>query len=124
MDAAAIPDLVPTIAALATMCEGTTTITNAHRLRLKESDRLKTTSDMLKALGAEVTELEDGLVIQGAKALAGGTVDACNDHRIAMAAAVAACGCRTDVVVLGAECVSKSYPDFWDHLNELEVSNE
>lgn len=124
VDAAAIPDLVPTIAALATMCEGTTTITNAHRLRLKESDRLKTTSDMLKALGAEVTELEDGLVIQGAKALAGGTVDACNDHRIAMAAAVAACGCRTDVVVLGAECVSKSYPDFWDHLNELEVSNE
>ncbi len=124
VDASAIPDLVPTIAALGSLCEGTTTITNARRLRIKESDRLKTTTNMLRALGASVTELEDGLIIQGAKNQAGGTIDACNDHRIAMAAAVAACGCTADVVVLGAECVSKSYPKFWDHLSGLEVSNE
>lgn len=119
VDASAIPDLVPTIAALASLCEGTTRIINAQRLRIKESDRLRTTANMLKALGADVTELDDGLIIEGKKSLAGGTVDACNDHRIAMAAAVAACGCTGDVTVLGAECVAKSFPAFWERLELL-----
>lgn len=119
VDASAIPDLVPTIAVLASLCEGTTRIINAQRLRIKESDRLRTTANMLKALGADVTELDDGLIIEGKKSLAGGTVDACNDHRIAMAAAVAACGCTGDVTVLGAECVAKSFPAFWERLELL-----
>lgn len=124
VDASEIPDLVPTIAALASLCEGRTHIKNAGRLRIKESDRLESTSKMLKALGADVVELEDGLIIDGKKELAGGTIDACNDHRIAMAAAVAACGCTEDVFVLGAECIAKSYPKFWEHLEGLEISNE
>ena len=124
VDASTIPDLVPTIAALATLCSGTTTITHADRLRIKESDRLRSTAELLMGLGATVVELPDGLIISGSSYLTGGTIDAWNDHRIAMAAAVAACGCTADVVVLGAECVSKSYPKFWDHLSGLEVSNE
>lgn len=124
IDAAGIPDLVPTIAALASLCEGRTIIKNAGRLRIKESDRLKTTSDMLKSLGASIMQTEDGLIIDGKKKLTGGIVDACNDHRIAMAAAVAAFGCEHDVVVKGAECIAKSYPGFWEHLEGLEKENE
>lgn len=124
VDASAIPDLVPTIAALSSLCEGRTVIKNAERLRIKESDRLKTTSDMLKSLGADIIETGDGLIIEGKPKLKGGAVDACNDHRIAMAAAVAACGCESEVVVIGAECVAKSYPTFWEHLEGLETENE
>lgn len=124
VDAKPIPDLVPAISALAAYAEGTTRITNAGRLRMKESDRLKTTTDMLRSLGADITEYEDELVIVGMDGLDGGTADGANDHRIAMAAAVAACGCRADVTVLGAECVAKSYPDFWKDLESLTlVSN-
>lgn len=122
IDASDIPDLVPTISALAACAQGTTKITNARRLRFKESDRIKTTADMLKALGADVEETEDGLLIHGRPYLNGGTVDAANDHRIAMAAAVAAAACVNDVIVNGADCVSKSYPDFWKAIETLEVS--
>ncbi len=123
IDAALIPDLVPTIAAVAAVSDGKTEIVNAGRLRIKESDRLMTTTNMLKALGADIEELEDGLVIAGRERLQGGEIDAANDHRIAMAAAVAACGCSGEVIVKGAECVRKSYPDFWNHLEKLEVAN-
>ena len=111
MDAAAIPDLIPVLSVVAACGAGETRIVNAARLRLKESDRLATTAAMLRALGGSVDELPDGLIIRGT-ALTGGTVDACNDHRIAMAAAVAASRCS--VTVLGSECVSKSYPRFWE----------
>lgn len=124
LDASEIPDLVPVIAVTASFCEGKTVIKNAGRLRIKESDRLKTTSKMLRALGAEINETEDGLIIEGKYNLNGGTIDACNDHRIAMASAVAACGCRNDVCVLGAQCVEKSYPKFWEHLEGLVTINE
>ena len=90
IDARDIPDLVPVLAAVAAAIPGTTTITGAARLRLKESDRLATTAHTLRALGAQVEEREDGLVIQGRYPLRGGTVDAAGDHRIAMTAAVAA----------------------------------
>lgn len=121
VDATAIPDLVPTISALASGAEGVTEIVNASRLRYKESDRLKTTAQMLNALGADVKETADGLVIKGKSKLSGGTVDAANDHRIAMSAAVAAGICEKDVTVVGAECVAKSYPDFWKDYETLEV---
>lgn len=68
---------------------------------------------MLKALGAEIRELPEGLVIRGGKRLRGGRVDSCGDHRIAMSAAVAAGICTGTVTVEGAECVAKSYPRFW-----------
>lgn len=120
VDAGQIPDLVPALAAAAARAEGRTVIENAARLRLKESDRLKTTAAMLRALGASVTEKEDGLVIEGGPRLSGGTVSACGDHRIAMAAAVAASICEGPVTVTGAEAVEKSYPRFWEDLKEMK----
>lgn len=113
IDAAPIPDLIPVLSVLAAGAAGETRVINAGRLRLKESDRLRSTTEMLKALGAEIRELPEGLVIRGGKRLRGGRVDACGDHRIAMSAAVAAGICTGTVTVEGAECVAKSYPRFW-----------
>ena len=121
IDAEPIPDLIPVLSVLACAAKGDSRIINAGRLRLKESDRLRSTANMIAALGGDVDELEDGLVIYGTGSLEGGTVDSCNDHRIAMSAAVAAGICRKDVTVLGAECVRKSYPAFWDHMEEMRV---
>lgn len=124
VDAKSIPDLVPTICSLSCFANGTTKIINAARLRHKESDRIKTTYEMLKALGADIKELEDGLIINGKSYLLGGTVDSFNDHRIAMSAAVASVLCKNDVTINGANCVEKSYPDFFRDFENLEVSYE
>jgi 3-phosphoshikimate 1-carboxyvinyltransferase len=113
IDASQIPDLVPVLAVVAAVTPGTTRISGASRLRLKESDRLKTVHAMLAALGGRVTETEDGLVIEGQETLKGGTVDGANDHRIVMAAAVASARCTAPVVIRGAEAVRKSYPGFF-----------
>ena len=119
LDASQIPDAVPALAALFSLCEGTTRIYRAERLRLKESDRIKSTMHMLRSLGGIVTETPDGLIIRGRAQLDGGTADPAGDHRIAMAAAVAACGCKAPVRVLTPRCVGKSYPGFWDDLEQL-----
>lgn len=119
IDASRIPDLVPVISVVAAGALGETRIIHAERLRIKESDRLATTTAMLKALGADIEETEDGLLIHGKKELSGGTADSFNDHRIAMSAAVAAGICRREVTVNGAECTDKSFPGFWDILNSL-----
>ena len=113
IDASAIPDLIPVLAAAASAAEGETKIYNAARLRLKESDRLKTTAAMLTSLGADVTELTDGLIVRGKESLSGGTAEAFGDHRIAMSAAVASSVCREAVTICGSESVNKSYPQFW-----------
>lgn len=120
IDAAPIPDLIPALCVTAAGAVGDTHIFNAGRLRLKESDRLRTTAALLTALGSPVEELPDSLIIHGTGHLTGGTVDAAGDHRIAMSAAVAACLCTGTVTVAGSECVSKSYPDFWVDLNILK----
>lgn len=112
IDATDVPDLVPALAVAAAARPGTTTITGAARLRLKESDRLETVADMLRALGAGADVLPDGLVIRGG-ALRGGTVNGANDHRIVMAAAIAATAAEGPVVISDAEAVAKSYPDFF-----------
>jgi len=117
VDAAAIPDLIPTLSVVAACAEGESRITGAARLRLKESDRIATTAALLRSLGGSVEELSDGLIIRGT-ALTGGTVDSANDHRIAMAAAVAASVCP--VTVTGSECVQKSYPRFWEDYSALK----
>lgn len=116
LDVSQCPDLVPPLAALAAGMAGKTThIVGAARLRIKESDRLATTSQVLGALGATVEELSEGLTIQGAAQLAGGVTVPChNDHRIAMMAAVSATRCTAPITLTGAECVAKSFPDFWD----------
>ena len=100
--------------------EGDTRIFNAGRLRLKESDRLSTTAALLTALGGSVEEQPSGLIVHGRGRLTGGTADACGDHRIAMSAAAAACICEKDITVTGSECVSKSYPRFWEDLQALK----
>lgn len=120
IDASQIPDLVPVLAVLATQADGITTITNAKRLRIKESDRLKTTTDMLQRLGADIKEKEDELIIRGKTPLTGGMIDAHNDHRIAMAAAIAATVATGEVTVSGAECVAKSYGNFWQDYYSLQ----
>ena len=107
------PDLLPPLAVMALTRRGTTRFTGAARLRLKESDRLTTVRQMLSALGGAAAEEEDGLSVYGVSTLPGGTVDGANDHRIVMAAAIAATRCQGPVVIRGAEAVKKSYPGFW-----------
>ena len=119
IDASQIPDLVPVLAVAASVAEGETRIVGASRLRLKESDRLATVTAMLTALGGDVTETADGLIIRGVPRLKGGTVDAAGDHRIAMSGAIASLVCDGSVTVTGAECVAKSYPTFWDEFERL-----
>lgn len=120
IDAAAIPDLVPILSVVAAKAEGKTTIYNAQRLRLKESDRIETVCRLLTDLGGTVEQTADGMIIHGGTPMTGGTVDSCNDHRIAMAAAVASAICTDSVTVTGAEAVEKSYPHFWDDFEMLK----
>ena len=77
------------------------------------------TAALLTALGGSVEEQPSGLIVHGRGRLTGGTADACGDHRIAMSAAMAACGCEGPVTVLGSECVAKSYPAFWEDFASL-----
>lgn len=121
IDASQIPDLVPILAVAASVAEGETRIVGASRLRLKESDRLKTVTDMLTALGGDITETADGLIIRGVPCLKGGIVDAAGDHRIAMSGAVASLVCDGPVTIMGAECVAKSYPTFWEEFERISV---
>ncbi|MBO5938396.1 MAG: 3-phosphoshikimate 1-carboxyvinyltransferase [Clostridia bacterium] len=122
IDASQIPDLVPVLAVVAALAEGKTIIKNASRLRIKESDRLKTTTALLTSLGATITETEDGLSIEGVSRLVGGSVSSFCDHRIAMSAAVASLACASSVVLDGAESVAKSYPDFWRDMKSLGMN--
>ena len=120
IDMSGCPDLAPPVAAAAAVRQGITRLTNAARLRIKESDRLAAVAQTLNAMGARIAEHPDSLTIYGQSELSGGcTVDCCNDHRIAMMAAIAATRCKEPVMLLGAECVAKSYPNFWDHYRML-----
>ena len=120
VDAIAIPDLVPVLAVLCCSTDGISRITGAARLRWKESDRLRTTTALIRSLGGEAEELPDGIVIHGSGRLRGGTAETFNDHRIAMSAAAASVFCDEPVTVLGAECVGKSYPAFWRDFEALK----
>ena len=88
---------------------------------MKESDRLKTVTAMLKAIGASVEEGEDSLIVHGSggRKLTRGTVDGANDHRIIMSASVAAMLCEKPVTILGAQAVNKSYPGFFEERETL-----
>ena len=117
IDARDIPDLVPILSVMAGANQGAVFM-NVHRLRLKESDRVASTIAMIEALGGRATEFGGHLAVWGT-GFSGGTVDAMNDHRIAMSAAIAATVCKEDVTILGAECVQKSYPKFWEEYARL-----
>lgn len=109
-----IPDMVPALAVVAALCKGTTVITGAERLRIKECDRLAAMRDGLSRLGADITETPDGFIINGRKKLVGAEVDGYNDHRIVMSLTVAAVRSDGDIIITGPESVNKSYPDFFD----------
>lgn len=120
IDVGDIPDLVPILAVLGCFCVGTMEIKNAARLRLKESDRLQAISEGLVRMGAKLETGADRMVIHGTGGLSGGcVVSAYNDHRIAMALAVAASCAARPVEIQGAECIQKSYPGFFKDFKRL-----
>ncbi|CZQ81109.1 epsp synthase signature 2 [Trichococcus palustris] len=120
IDAAQCPDIIPVVALTACLSEGRTEIINAGRLRIKECDRLEATASQLKKLGADIQELPEGLLINGIKSLKGGErVWSFKDHRIAMMLAIAATVCEEPITVTDAECVSKSYPNFWEDYQSI-----
>ena len=119
IDASQIPDLVPVLSVCASFAQGTTKITNAERLRIKECDRLKMTALLLNNLGGKVKELADGLEITGVDKLKGGNVDGSNDHRIVMSAGVCAAKCEGEIVSSYALSINKSYPDFYKDYHSI-----
>lgn len=119
IDVSQTPDLAPIISAVASLTEGTTLITNASRLRLKESNRIETICDVLFSLGIDIEETSDGLVIYGIHKLKGAKVKSYADHRIVMMAALMSQVCPAKVVIQDSDAVNKSYPEFKDELNRL-----
>ena len=117
VSAADIPDLVPILSVAAASNHGAV-FTDIRRLRMKESDRVASVMAMLKSLGGRA-EADDNTLTVFPSGFTGGVVDSFNDHRIAMSAAIAATVCTGPVTVLGAECVSKSYPGFWEEYRRL-----
>lgn len=130
-DATDCPDLFPPLAVLATGCRGVTRLRGIHRLRAKESDRAASITAMLAALGTESCLEDDSMFIEGRPDASAGEVqdrksgmfkvDARGDHRIAMAAAIAALRLDAPVLVKGAECVAKSWPDFFEDLESFKI---
>jgi len=112
-------DEIPTIAVAAVVADGTTVIRDASELRVKESDRIKTTVTELSKLGAEIQELADGMIIQGTPKLRGTKCNSHGDHRIAMALAVAGLIADGETNIAGAEAVDISYPGFWRDLERI-----
>lgn len=115
-------DELPLLALIATQAKGVSTIRGAKELRYKESDRITSTVAMLRALGAEVEEYDDGMKIQGNTKLKGGTVDAHGDHRIAMSASIGGLICENPVMIKDWSSVEISYPDFYHILNRIGKS--
>jgi 3-phosphoshikimate 1-carboxyvinyltransferase len=117
--AAKLIDELPVLAVAATQLPGTSVISGAAELRVKESDRLAAMADGLSAMGADIVAQEDGWIINGPRFLEGSRVDSRGDHRVAMALAVAALIADAQTEIEGAECVDISYPGFFDHLEYL-----
>lgn len=120
VSAADIPDLVPALCVLGAACRGKSEISDIERLRIKESDRVASSIALVNSLGGKAYEQSGKIIIEGnGEKLSGGTIDSFNDHRIAMAAAVAACICRSDAIIKNCEAVNKSYPCFYEDYNKI-----
>jgi 3-phosphoshikimate 1-carboxyvinyltransferase len=119
IDVSNTPDLVPILAVLASQANGRTRILNASRLRFKESNRLTSTQNELRKMGAQIEVVGDEIIIDGPSLLQGAVIDSHNDHRIAMACTVAGLVAEGPTLIEGVECVSKSYPDFIEHMRTL-----
>ena len=123
IEGAVIPTLIdelPMIAAMACFAEGTTVIKDAAELKVKESNRIAVMVESLSAMGADVTETEDGMIIRGGKPLHGAVIDSKKDHRIAMTFAVTALAADGETEILDADCVNISYPGFYGDLEMLQ----
>ena len=120
IDASQCPDIIPVLSAVAALSNGKTEIINAGRLRIKECDRLAAVTQELNKLGAKVTEKSEGLIIEGVGELEGGVeVWSHKDHRIAMTLAIASTRCKAPIIIKDYECVSKSYPHFFEDFKKL-----
>ncbi len=122
LDAADVPSLIdelPLLAVLATQADGVTVVHGAEELRVKESDRIDSIASTLRAMGATIQTFHDGFAIEGPQGLRGTTIDPCGDHRIAMAAAIAALAARGNTCIRDAQCVGVSYPGFFSTLRSL-----
>ena len=113
------PDLGPILTVLASISKGTSNFINAERLRIKECDRISCVKEELSKLGAKIEELKDGMIIKGVDSLSGGILDSHNDHRLAMSFAMLSTIALGEITILGAECVQKSYPNFWEVFESL-----
>ncbi|WP_420454225.1 3-phosphoshikimate 1-carboxyvinyltransferase [Rubrivirga sp.] len=116
-------DEIPVLAVAAACAQGRTVIRDAEELRVKETDRIEAIADVLRAMGADVQERPDGLVIEGGRGLKGAEVDARDDHRIAMSAAVAALVADGPTTIHGAEAAAVSFPGFWDALESVAAGS-
>jgi 3-phosphoshikimate 1-carboxyvinyltransferase len=114
----ALIDELPALAAMATV-GGDLHVTGAAELRVKESDRISALAAGLRAMGGDVEEFSDGFHVRGARRLTGGRPDACHDHRLAMAFAIAGLAASSETVIGGAEAVDVSYPGFFETLAAL-----
>lgn len=113
-----IPDAVPALAVVAALAKGKTVITGGERLRLKETDRIKTVLNGLLAMGIEVEELPDGMIITGSSPT-GGVIDGTGDHRIVMAFAILAAFAKNPTIIKGYTAINKSYPTFFEDFKKL-----
>ena len=104
---------------LAGTCSGTSSIHGIHRLINKESNRLVSCSTMMQQLGIPFTIQDDTILIEGAAAFKGATIDSCNDHRIAMAASIASAYAKDPITIIGEDAINKSYPNFYNDLKLL-----
>ncbi len=114
-------DELPIIATAACFAEGRTVITDAKELRVKETDRIKAVVSEFSKLGADITELKDGMIINGSQQLEGNICDSWGDHRIAMSLAIAATLSSGETTINNSECVNISYPEFFDTLSVLRT---
>ncbi len=112
-------DELPLLALMGSQAHGKTTLRNASELRVKESDRIRVLCTNMKAIGVEITELEDGFEIEGPQKIKGGIADSFNDHRMAMLFAIAGVLSQEGVEIKRPECVSVSFPGFFSLLNEV-----
>ncbi len=119
VDASNCPDIIPVITVCASFRNAKTNIINAGRLRIKECDRLKAISSELNKIGGKVTELSEGLIIEGVSSFTGGNVSSFDDHRIAMSLAIASSKCESELIIDNKDCVSKSYPAFWNDFKNV-----
>ena len=115
-----VVDELPVLSLAACFAKGTTLIKDAQELRVKESDRISSTVDILAKLGAAIEETDDGMKIKGGRQLEGTTVSSHGDHRIAMTSAIAGLVSTQETIINGAEAASVSYPTFWDSINSMQ----